>query len=84
MTTTSDQGLGGLDAGPAARSRPSPPRFYGPVGEIPAGAVTPRVADAGPALPAHYFLRHGAPIPDEVITSIVDEIVLPVLHRELA
>lgn len=52
-------------------------------GEIPAAAVTRRVAEAGPTLLAHHFLRHSAPIPDEVITGIVDEIILPALHRQL-
>jgi len=46
-------------------------------GEAGPHALLIRVADAGPALLQHHFLIHGAPIPDEVLVSITDEIVLP-------
>ncbi len=46
-------------------------------GEARADALRPHVADAGPALLQRHFLIHGTPIADEVIVSIVDDIVLP-------
>jgi hypothetical protein len=33
-----------------------------------------------PALLAHHFLTRGAPIPDDVLTGIIDEIVLPLVQ----
>jgi AcrR family transcriptional regulator len=48
-------------------------------GEITPGAVTPRLIELAPALLDHHFLIHGAPIPDEVLTGIVDEVLLPLL-----
>lgn len=49
-------------------------------GEVRDGALTDRVAGAGPALLRQHFMVHGAPIPDEVITGIVDEVVLPLVR----
>lgn len=51
-------------------------------GEIPAAAVTPRTIGLAPALVDHHFLIHGAPIPDKLLTDIVDEILLPLLKAE--
>lgn len=51
-------------------------------GEISATAVTPRVVGLAPALVDHHFLIHGAPIPDELLTDIVDEILLPLLTTD--
>jgi AcrR family transcriptional regulator len=34
---------------------------------------------AAPVLLLHYFLTHGAPVPDQVIQEIVDEVALPLL-----
>jgi AcrR family transcriptional regulator len=48
-------------------------------GEIAPAAVTPRLIELAPALLDHHFLIHGAPIPDAVLTGIVDEILLPLL-----
>jgi hypothetical protein len=48
-------------------------------GDIAAGAVTPRLIELAPALLDHYFLIHGAPIPDDVLTGIVDDVLLPLL-----
>lgn len=48
-------------------------------GEIPAGALQPHLIGLAPALVDHHFLFHGAPIPDEVLTGIVDDILLPLL-----
>lgn len=48
-------------------------------GDIPAEAIQPRLIALAPALVDHHFLFHGAPIPDDVLTAIVDEILLPLL-----
>jgi AcrR family transcriptional regulator len=48
-------------------------------GDISPAAVTPQLIELAPALVDHYFLMHGAPIPDEVLTGIVDNVLLPLL-----
>jgi AcrR family transcriptional regulator len=48
-------------------------------GEIRPAAVTPQLIGLAPALVDHHFLMHGAPIPDDVLTGIVDNILLPLL-----
>ena len=48
-------------------------------GEISPAAVTQQLLELAPALVDHHFLMHGAPIPDEVLTGIVDNILLPLL-----
>jgi len=50
-------------------------------GEIRAEAVEPRVIGLAPALVDHHFLFYGAPIPDDVLTGIVDTILLPLVSR---
>jgi AcrR family transcriptional regulator len=50
-------------------------------GEIRAAAITPRLIEVAPALVDHYFLMRGTPIPDDVLTGIVDEVLLPLLTR---
>ncbi|HEY8454216.1 MAG TPA: TetR/AcrR family transcriptional regulator [Actinopolymorphaceae bacterium] len=49
-------------------------------GEIDAGSVTPRRLETPYALLRMHFLVHGAPIPDDVIHEIVDEVVVPLFH----
>ncbi|MCG5218703.1 TetR/AcrR family transcriptional regulator [Streptosporangium sp. KLBMP 9127] len=46
-------------------------------GECDAAAGTQRRLEAGQALLRHHFLFNGAPVPDEVIVGIVDEVMLP-------
>lgn len=48
-------------------------------GDVRTEAITPQAIGVAPALVDHYFLIHGAPIPDEVLTGIVDEVLLPLL-----
>jgi hypothetical protein len=48
-------------------------------GEISADAVTPVRLEAGPAMLRYYFLFQGSLVPDPVIVSIVDEVVVPLL-----
>jgi hypothetical protein len=45
------------------------------------GAIAPDLVGLAPALVDHHFLFHGAPIPDEVLTGIVDDILVPLLTR---
>lgn len=51
-------------------------------GEIRSAAVTPQLIGLAPALVDHYFLLHGAPIPDDLLTGIADDILLPLLTAE--
>jgi AcrR family transcriptional regulator len=48
-------------------------------GDIRPAVVTPQLAGLAPALVDHYFLMHGAPIPNDVLTGIVDNVLLPLL-----
>jgi AcrR family transcriptional regulator len=50
-------------------------------GDIATDAIRPDLVALAPALVDHHFLFHGAPIPDEVLTGIVDGILLPLLVR---
>jgi AcrR family transcriptional regulator len=50
-------------------------------GEIPPEAVTPQHIAVAPALVDHHFLFFGAPIHDDVLTEIVDAVLLPLLIR---
>lgn len=50
-------------------------------GEISPAAITPQLIDLAPALVDHHFLIHGAPIPDDVLTGIVDNVLLPLLRN---
>lgn len=43
-------------------------------GEIPPGAVSPLVADLGPAMLVRRFPGDSAPIPDEFLLAIVDDL----------
>jgi AcrR family transcriptional regulator len=49
-------------------------------GEVRLQALTPRIANVGPALLQHHFLIHGAPVPDRVIVEIVDDVVMPLVQ----
>ncbi|MDN3354415.1 TetR/AcrR family transcriptional regulator [Actinomadura sp. DC4] len=48
-------------------------------GDIAATAIKPRLIGLAPALVDHHFLIHGTPIPDGVLTGIVDDVLLPLL-----
>jgi AcrR family transcriptional regulator len=52
-------------------------------GEIDPDAITPRRLDAGHALLRHHFLFNGAPIPDELVVQIVDEVLVPLLTSRI-
>nr|QXL90841.1 transcriptional regulator TetR family [Streptomyces sp.] len=53
-------------------------------GEIPASAVTELAARTGPAHIIMHFLMNGTPPDDRTIESVVDDVVLPVLHASTA
>jgi AcrR family transcriptional regulator len=53
-------------------------------GDIRPGVITPQLIGLAPALVDHHFLIHGAPIGDEVLTGIVDEVLLPLLTTAAA
>jgi AcrR family transcriptional regulator len=48
--------------------------------EVRAGAVTQRIAETGPMLLHGELLQRGAPISDEAVVAIVDEVLLPLLR----
>ncbi|ASU83333.1 TetR family transcriptional regulator [Nocardiopsis gilva YIM 90087] len=45
--------------------------------EVDPAALTERRLEAGLALLRYHFLFNGAPIPDEVVTGIVDDVMMP-------
>jgi Tetracyclin repressor-like, C-terminal domain len=49
-------------------------------GEIRPEAVTQRIAETGPMLLHGELLQRGAPITDEAVVAIVDEVLLPLLR----
>jgi AcrR family transcriptional regulator len=50
-------------------------------GEIRAENLRPQYVGLASALVDHHFLFYGPPIPDEVLTGIVDDVLLPLLTR---
>lgn len=50
-------------------------------GEVRPDAVTQRIAEVGPIMLHGELLQRGAPIPDEAVVAIVDEVLLPLLRR---
>lgn len=51
-------------------------------GEIAADAVNPFVAEAGPALIVHQLFCAGPPIEDSYAESVLDLVVMPLLHAK--
>lgn len=49
-------------------------------GEVRPGAVNRWVVDAGPALLLSYCLGQGQPVPDSEVTSVVDEVMMPLIR----
>jgi AcrR family transcriptional regulator len=49
-------------------------------GQVRAGAASPLVAEVGPAMVAQRFLADGAPVPDDYVVSVVDDVVMPLLR----
>lgn len=50
-------------------------------GQVRPDAVTQRIAETGPMLLHGELLQRGAPIPDEAVIAIVDEVLLPLVRR---
>jgi AcrR family transcriptional regulator len=49
-------------------------------GEVRPEAVTPLVAEVGPAMVVQRFLVEGPPVPDAFLVSLVDDVVMPLLR----
>jgi AcrR family transcriptional regulator len=49
-------------------------------GQVRADAVTDRLASLGMSLTVTHFLLRGAPVPDDVVVGIVDDVVMPLLR----
>jgi AcrR family transcriptional regulator len=49
-------------------------------GEVRPDAVSPLVAEVGPAMVVQRFLAEGAPVPDAFVVSVVDDLVMPLLR----
>jgi AcrR family transcriptional regulator len=49
-------------------------------GQVRPGAATQLIAEVGPALVMQRFLAEGAPVPDDFVVSVVDEVVMPLLR----
>jgi Tetracyclin repressor-like, C-terminal domain len=51
-------------------------------GQMRPAAATQLVAEVGPALVMQRFLAEGAPVPDDYVVSVVDDVVMPLLRPE--
>ena len=49
-------------------------------GQVRAAAATQLVAEVGPALVMQRFLADGAPVPDDYVVSVVNDVVMPLLR----
>ena len=49
-------------------------------GQVRPAAATQLVAEVGPALVMQRFLAEGAPVPDDYVVSVVDDVVMPLLR----
>ena len=49
-------------------------------GQVRPAAATPLVAEVGPALVMQRFLADGAPVPDDYVVSVVNDVVMPLLR----
>lgn len=52
-------------------------------GEIQESAITPRRIEVGQAMMRQQFLFNGVPISDEVITEVVDEVLIPLFNSPI-
>jgi len=48
-------------------------------GEVRPTALTHRIASVGPGLIRQQYMVHGAPIPDEVVLELVDDVLMPLI-----
>jgi AcrR family transcriptional regulator len=49
-------------------------------GEVRPEAVNPLVVEVGPAMVVQRFLVDGAPVPDDYLVTVVDDLVMPLLR----
>jgi AcrR family transcriptional regulator len=49
-------------------------------GQVRPAAATQLVAEVGPALVMQRFIADGAPVPDDYVVSVVDDVVMPLLQ----
>jgi hypothetical protein len=49
-------------------------------GQVRPAAAIQLVAEVGPALVMQRFLADGAPVPDDYVVSVVDDVVMPLLR----
>jgi AcrR family transcriptional regulator len=50
-------------------------------GEVRSGRLSPLVAELGPAMLVQRFLSDSAPVPDDYLVSVVDELIMPIVRR---
>jgi hypothetical protein len=48
-------------------------------GEVRPTALTHRIASVGPGLIRQQYMVYGAPIPDDVVLELVDEVLMPLI-----
>jgi AcrR family transcriptional regulator len=49
-------------------------------GQVRRQALTPELISLAPTLLSHHYLSHGAPITDQTINNILDQIVMPLIR----
>ncbi|MEU5626181.1 TetR-like C-terminal domain-containing protein [Streptomyces tendae] len=50
-------------------------------GEVRSGRLSPPVAELGLAMLVQRFLSDSAPVPDDYLVSVVDELIMPIVRR---
>jgi AcrR family transcriptional regulator len=50
-------------------------------GQVGRQALTPQLISLAPNLLSHHYLLHGAPIEDQPINDILDQVVMPLIRR---
>lgn len=49
-------------------------------GEVRPDAITPFVAEVGPAMVIYHFLTEGPPVTPRTVKAIVDQVLMPMLR----
>ncbi|WP_399882171.1 TetR/AcrR family transcriptional regulator [Streptomyces sp. BBFR51] len=49
-------------------------------GEVHEGSISPMVVDIGPAMLVQRFLSEPSPVPDDLLVSVVDDLILPLIR----
>jgi hypothetical protein len=49
-------------------------------GQVSPKALTPQLISLAPTLLSHHYLLHGAPIEDQTINDILDNVVMPLIR----